>query len=123
MKIHLRLNGRVLPATLADNATACEFAAMLPLTITLHDLFKREKFGALPSPVSEHMTRTALCEVGDMLCWTAGPDLAIFHRQDGQPITGGFQRLGRLDFGAEAFAAPGPLEVTIVAATSDQSGA
>ena len=48
MKIHLKLNGKVIPATLADNQTAQEFTAMLPLTITMHDLFKREKFGPAP---------------------------------------------------------------------------
>jgi len=113
MKIHLKLNGQVIPATLADNATAREFAAMLPLTITMHELFRREKFGALPSPVSAAGTQTAICEPGDMICWAPGPDLAIFHRRDGQPTRGAFHRLGRLDFGADAFAAPGPLEVAI----------
>ena len=116
MKIEFKLQGRVIPATLADNAAAQAFAAMLPLTITMHDLFKREKFGALPGCISAEPTRTAVCEAGDMICWTAGPDLTIFHRQDGQPTRGGFQVLGRLDFGAEAFGAPGPLEVSIAMA-------
>ena len=30
MKVHLKLNGRVIPATLADNPVAQEFVAMLP---------------------------------------------------------------------------------------------
>ncbi|MES1265160.1 MAG: cyclophilin-like fold protein, partial [Variovorax sp.] len=58
MKIQLKLNGRVIPATLADNDTAREFVAMLPLTITMHDLFKREKFGPLPCAISGRGTRT-----------------------------------------------------------------
>jgi len=113
MKIHLKLNGRVIPATLADNRTAQEFVAMLPLTLTLHDLFRREKFGPLPAPISATGTRSQAYEVGDMVCWAPGPDLAILYRQDGQAISGGFHVLGRIDAGVEAFAAPGPIEVTI----------
>jgi hypothetical protein len=113
MKIHLKLNGRVIPATLADNPLAQEFVAMLPLTLTMHDLFRREKFGPLPAPISGTGTRSQAYEVGDMICWAPGPDLAILYRQDGQAISGGFHVLGRIDAGVEAFAAPGPIEVTI----------
>jgi hypothetical protein len=113
MKIHLKLNGRVIPATLADNRTAQEFVAMLPLTLTLHDLFRREKFGPLPAPISGTGTRSQAYEIGDMVCWAPGPDLAILYRQDGQALSGGFHVLGRIDAGVEAFAGPGPIEVTI----------
>ena len=117
MKIHLTLNhGTVISATLADHRTAEDFVAMLPLTLTLHDLFRREKFGPLPGPVSGRGTREQGYAVGDIVCWTAGPDLAILHRQDGQPLRGGFELLGRLDFGAEHFAVPGAIDVTITLA-------
>jgi hypothetical protein len=113
MKIHLKLNGQVIPATLADNRTAQEFVAMLPMTLTMHDLFRREKFGALPAPISGRGTRTLSYEVGDMVCWAPGPDLTIFYRDDGQPVSGGLHLLGRIDSGIEAFCAAGPLQVTI----------
>ena len=113
MKIHLKLNGKVIPATLADNNTAQEFIAMLPLTITMHDLFKREKFGPLPRAISGKGTRTQTYETGDIICWAPGPDVAIFYRHDGQTISGGIHVLGKIDFGAEEFCAPGPVQVTI----------
>jgi len=116
MKIHLELNGEVMSATLADNPTAREFAAMLPLTITMHDLFRREKFGALPCAVSATGTRTLSYEIGDIVCWAPGPDLAIFHGHDGQTVSGAVHVLGKLDAGAEAFAVPGPVQVRIVPA-------
>jgi hypothetical protein len=118
MKIHLTLNDRVIPATLADNTTAREFAAMLPLTITMHDLFKREKFGPLPCAISGTGTRTQAYEVGDIVCWAPGPDVAIFYRHDGQTVSGGIHVLGKLDAGAdaEAFAVPGPVQVHVVLA-------
>ena len=119
MKVHLKLNGRVIQATLADNRTAREFAAMLPLKITMHDLFNREKFGPLPRAVSGRGTRTQAYQVGDMVCWAPGPDVAIFYRHDGQKISGRMHVLGRLDFGVEEFGIAGPLEVTIEVPASD----
>lgn len=119
MKIHLTLEGRVLPATLADNDAAQAFAAMLPLAITLHGLFGREKFGPLPGVMPLAEQRIQGYEVGDIVCWSGGPDLAILHAQDGQALSGGFHVLGRLDTGAEAFGAPGPLDVRIELAADD----
>lgn len=113
MKIHLKLNGKVIAATLANNRTAREFVAMLPLTITMHDLFKREKFGPLPQAISGKGTRTRACEIGDIICWGPGPDLTVFYRHDGQSVSGGIHVLGKLDFGAEEFAGPDPIEVRI----------
>lgn len=116
MKIQLTLDGRAIPATLNDSEAARAFAAMLPLTITMHALFGRETFGALPGRIPPAGTRTRHCTRGDILCWATGPDLAVFHGRDGKAVTGGFHVLGKLDAGAEAFAAAGPLEVTIEAA-------
>ncbi|MEJ8811668.1 cyclophilin-like fold protein [Variovorax ureilyticus] len=113
MKIHLVLNDKVIEATLADNDTAREFALMLPMTITMHDMFRREKFGPLPRAISGRGTSTQHYEVGDMVCWSPGPDLTIFHGHDGQTISGAIQVLGRIDAGIEAFRAPGPIEVRI----------
>jgi hypothetical protein len=114
-KIQLSFEGRVVSATLADTDAAQDFIAMLPLTITLHDLFGREKFGALPGSVPPAPVCTQTCELGDILCWAAGPDLAVVHRQDGKAVSGAFHVLGRIDAGAEALGAPGPLRVTIEA--------
>ncbi|MGJ7509588.1 cyclophilin-like fold protein [Variovorax sp. GT1P44] len=113
MKIHLKLNGKVIPATLANNRTAREFVAMLPLTITMHDLFKREKFGPLPQAISGKGTRTQAYEIGDLVCWGPGPDLTVFYGHDGRSVSGGIHVLGKLDFGAEEFGGPDPVEVRI----------
>lgn len=118
MNIDLKLAGQVIRATLADSAPAREFAAMLPLNLTMHELFKREKFGSLPRPVAAAQTQARICEAGDLICWTSGPDLTVFHRRDDKITTGRFHVLGRIDTGYEAFAAPGPLEVHICRSTT-----
>jgi len=123
MKIRLKFNDQVVGATLVDSEAAHAFVAMLPLTITMHDIFRREKFGALPRPVGLAPTRSQPYEVGDLVCWSAGPDLAVMHAQDGTPLTGGFHFLGHLDSGAEAFATPGPLDITIELQTVPKAAA
>src|SRR5271165_3697606 len=49
VKIEIKIGGKVLTATLADNATARDFASALPLTVSMKDLFGREKYAALRS--------------------------------------------------------------------------
>ena len=116
MKILLTTNGKSITATLADTRIADDFIAMLPLTITMYDFFSREKFGALPVGVSSSGIQSGAYEVGDIVCWAPGPDLSILYRQDGQPLDGAWQFLGRIEQGVEAFGEPGAMEVTIGAA-------
>jgi len=48
MKINIRVGGKVLTGNLSDNATARDFASVLPLKVSMNDLFGREKYGDLP---------------------------------------------------------------------------
>ncbi|WPB55371.1 cyclophilin-like fold protein [Xylophilus sp. GOD-11R] len=112
-KIHLTFDDQVITATLADHEAARAFIAMLPMTVTLHDLFGREKFGAIAHAIGHAEPRSQRGELGDLICWSAGPDLAVLYAQHDAPLCGGFHKLGRIDAGAQAFAVPGPLVVTI----------
>ena len=82
MKIKLTIKDRVLTATLQENKTAQDFVSLLPLTLTMNDLFGREKFGHLPRAISEGGKRTDSYEVGQIVYWSPGPDVAIFYRND-----------------------------------------
>ena len=53
MKIRLNVEGTDLTATLIDSQTSRDFISLLPLTLTLNDLFGREKFAHLPRALSE----------------------------------------------------------------------
>jgi hypothetical protein len=91
MKIRLKLEDRVLTATL------------LPLTLTMTDLFRREKVGHLPRAISKEGKPTHTYEVGDIAYWSPGPDVAIFYRHDGQEIPSpGIIVTGKIDSGVEA---------------------
>src|SRR6267154_2599332 len=78
MKIRLRIKDTVLTATLIDSKTARDFISLLPVTLTMNDLFGREKFAHLPRAISEGGARTHTYEIGDVAYWSPGPDLAIY---------------------------------------------
>src|SRR3974390_549197 len=108
MKISVRVGDRVLTVTPADNGTSRDFVSLLPLTVTMDDLFGREKFGHLPRAISAVGPRTTTYEVGEIVYWSPGPDVAIYYRDDGQTIPPpGVIVIGKIDAGIEAFNQPG----------------
>jgi hypothetical protein len=114
MKIRFTVNGKAITATLIDSETTRDFISLLPLTLTMGDLFGREKYGRLPSAISEGGKRTKIYEVGDVIYWPPGPDVAIYYLHDRQPIPDpGIIVMGRIDHGVEALNVPGSVKVTI----------
>src|SRR6516225_5362811 len=117
MKIRLTVEGKELTATLIDSQTSRDFIALLPLTLTMDDLFRREKYSPLPRALSKG-ERTHSYEIGDIGYWSPGPDVAIYYRNDGEQIPDpGIILIGKIDFGVEAFNVPGSVKVTVEAAS------
>ena len=118
MRIRVTSGETVLDATLDDNATARDFASLLPLTLQMDDLFKREKYGRLPRPLTAGGEPRSSYEIGNIVYWSPGPDIAIFYAHDGESIpVPGIVILGDIDSGADAFKKyDGTVEVTIEAA-------
>src|SRR6266403_3167678 len=114
MKIRLRIENRALTGTLIDSKTAQDFVSLLPLALTMNDLFGREKFAHLPRAISTEGKRTHTYEVGDIAYWSPGPDVAIYYQHDGEKIPmPGIIVIGKLDSGVDAFNVPGSVEVKI----------
>jgi len=114
MKIQIKAKHAVLTATLSDSEAARGFASLLPLTLTLNDLFCREKYAHLPRAISEGGKRTHTYEVGDIAYWPPGPDVAIFYRHDGRQIPDpGIVMIGKVDSGVSALDGAGSTNVTI----------
>src|SRR5437868_11943519 len=109
MKIRLTLdNSKAITATLIDSETTRDFVSLLPLTLTMNDLFGREKFGHLPRAISTEAKRTHTYEVGNIAYWSPGPAVAIYYRHDGEKLPNpGTIVIGKLDPGVEAFHVPG----------------
>lgn len=114
MKIDIKMAGKIVTATVADNETARDFISLLPLNLSMKDLFGREKFGNLPKALSEKGPRTHSYEVGDIAYWSPDHDVAIYYRQDSESIPSpGVIPIAKIHAGAEAFNVPGSVKVTI----------
>jgi hypothetical protein len=86
MKIQLKVNDRIVSARIIDGPTARDFLSLLPLTLTMNDLFKREKFGSLPRAISNYGKHIHSYALGDIAYWPPGPAVAVFYRHDGEAI-------------------------------------
>ena len=101
MKIRLKVDDKIITATLNDSKTTRDFVSLLPLTLTMNDLFRREKFARLPRAISEEGKRTHTYEVGQVVYWSPGPDVAIFYRNDGEKVPNpGIIVIGKIDSGS-----------------------
>src|SRR2546430_15845098 len=114
MKIRLKVGATPLTATLLESKASRDFASLLPLTLTMNDLFRREKFAHLPRPISEEGKRTHTYEVGQVVYWSPGRDVAIFYRNNGQKIPNpGIIVIGKIDSAVAALDVAGSVKVTI----------
>src|SRR3954470_12984210 len=117
MKISIKIGGQTLTATLADNATARDFASVLPLNVSMNDLFGREKYGDLPKALSENGPRKNRYEVGDIAYWSPDHQFAVYYHQDGKSIPSpGIIPIAKINGGTEAFNVRGSVKVPIAVA-------
>ena len=114
MKIRITIADKVVIASVADNATARDFFSLLPLNLSMKDLFGREKYGDLPKALSEKGPRENRYEVGEIAYWSPAHQFAVYYHQDGESIPSpGIIPIAKIDSGTEAFNVPGAVKVTI----------
>jgi len=113
MKIRLTVDGREsATATLYDNATARDFAALLPLDLTLTDYAAVERVATLPRKLSTQGAPEGMTPVaGDLTHYAPWGNLAIFIQ--GNAYARGLLPLGKVDEGLPVLARPGPYRVRI----------
>jgi hypothetical protein len=99
-------------ATLDDNATARDFAALLPLSLPLSDYAGTEKISDLPRKLTTAGAPQGITpQAGDLAYYAPWGNLAIFYQRD--RYASGLVRLGRITEGVEALAPVGSLLVRI----------
>jgi len=114
MKIKIGIGGKTLTAILADNETARDFASLLPLRVTMNDLFGREKYGDLPKALSKNGPSKNKYEVGEIAYWSPAKQFAVYYHQDGETIPSpGIIPIAKIDAGTEVFKVPGSVKVMI----------
>jgi hypothetical protein len=112
MKIRIKIEDKVVTATLTDSKTTRDFISLLPLTLTLEDYAGTEKISYLPRKLStEDAPSGSDPSVGDIAYYAPWGNLAIFYKDF--RYSDGLVILGKIDGGMEAFNAPGSAKVTV----------
>ncbi|GEM31496.1 hypothetical protein NN3_25030 [Nocardia neocaledoniensis NBRC 108232] len=108
--MRIRLTAGTAEATghLYSNATSRDFASLLPVTITTHDLGGREIAGPLPRALTGGDGRSDY-RAGQLGYWSPSSDLAIYHHEDGFRIPSpGIVMIGEIETGLDAILAAAP---------------
>lgn len=113
MKIRLMVNDTMMAtATLDDNESARQFAALLPLSLVLKDYAATEKVADLPGRLSTKGAPDGYKpSAGDIAYYAPWGNLAIFHKDFG--YSSGLVRLGRFESGLDAMRRPGQMSVRV----------
>jgi hypothetical protein len=112
MKITIKIDGQVIEARLADNPTARDFAALLPLTLTLADYAATEKISDLPRKLSiQDAPPGHDPSVGDIAYYAPWGNLAIYYRDFS--YSAGLIPLGVIEQGGALLRQAGSMQATI----------
>jgi hypothetical protein len=109
VRILLKVGDEFAVATLANNPTASDFVTLLPLTLSMGDLFRHEKPGALPRRLDTGGEAVFTYDVGQLGYWAPGGDLAIVYAVSGDASIPhpGLIPLGSVDSGLDVIAGAG----------------
>lgn len=112
MKIRLTVDGQSAIATLYDNATARDFAALLPLSLTMEDYATIERVSNLPRKLSTQGAPDGMAPLaGELTHYAPWSNLAIFIQ--GRAYSRSLLPLGKVNEGLSVLARPGPYKVRI----------
>jgi hypothetical protein len=112
MRIRIAFGSEDFTVTLEDNASAREFAGMLPLDLTISDFAHNEKIAHLPRKLTE-LTRGPFpnARPGDLCYYVPWGNLAFF--RGSYDSTRDLVRLGRLDGGVRPLLTRGEFSLRI----------
>lgn len=109
-RIEITSKWGAVTATLADNAAARAFAALLPLTIEMGDHLRQEKTGNLPNALPQ-VARQLDFAAGTLGVW--GADHFVIYYRNGRVPQPGIVVLGKVMGAVSIFDRPGPVTVQI----------
>lgn len=96
MNLKITIGEQILPATLADNPTARDFASLLPLTVKLDDYANTEKIFYLSGKLSAENAPDGMePEAGDITYYAPRGNIAIFYKDF--DYASGLIKIGRID--------------------------
>jgi hypothetical protein len=112
MKIRIQVDDQAVLGTLDNTAVACEFAALLPMTLTLTDFAGIERIADLPKKLPTAEAPAGITpQAGDITYYAPWGNLAIFIANNA--YAKGLVKLGRIDSGVAILERTPPLKVHI----------
>ncbi|MCP1223150.1 cyclophilin-like fold protein [Sebaldella sp. S0638] len=102
LEINIEIGGTTLTALLENNETTHDFLKLLPVTITMKELYESEKYAELSVQLPRAGATRQGYEVGDIGYWAPGNCLVIYYRQTGE-IINGLQIIGKINENIDVF--------------------
>ena len=94
-RMRITVGSHTLTATLENNATAQAFAAKLPITLPMMDLYGREMCYRFPEALPADEARTRSYEVGEIVYYSPMHSFVIMYAQNGERFQ--MQSIGRVE--------------------------
>ena len=109
MPVVLRVGDHTVAATLTDTPASRQFAAMLPLSLQMRDVWGQAKSGPLPQMLTvEGGTPVHDPAAGDLYYWPRSGVIAVYYDDLGQAVPDpGLVHLGVVDTGLDSLANAG----------------
>lgn len=110
-RINLQIGDRLFTARLLDNPASQVFVAMLPLTMTMIELNRNEKYYNLPGDLSANSERVGTINSGDLMLYGSNT-LVLFYESFNSAYS--YTRLGYIEdaFGLANTLGSGNVEIT-----------
>ena len=108
-KMRITVNSHTLTATLENNVTAQAFAAKLPITLPMMDLYGREMCYRFPEALPTDNARTRGYEVGEIVYYPPMHSFVIMYEQNGEHVQ--MQSIGRVEGNVGIFDGIGDVDV------------
>lgn len=108
-RMRITVGSHTLTATLENNATAQAFAAKLPITLPMMDLYGREMCYRFPEALPADEARTRGYEVGEIVYYPPMHSFVIMYAQNGERFQ--MQSIGRVEGNVGIFDGIGDVDV------------
>ena len=108
-RMKITVGSHTLTATLESNATAQAFAAKLPITLPMMDLYGREMCYRFPEALPADGARTRGYEVGEIVYYPPMHSFVIMYAQNGERFQ--MQSIGRVEGNVGIFDGIGDVDI------------
>ena len=109
-RLHIRVGSRTFTATLLNNPTVAAFKPKLPITLSMNELNRNEKYAELLAPLPTNAANFRTIQAGDLMLYGA-TTLVLFYEPFQTSYS--YTKLGRVDNAQGLATALGSGDVTV----------